>query len=277
MSLKKTSLFKCSEKNNQRLFLECYKIRQPMRHPYISSPKESGSYTIEVAVILPMFLVFAMLSLFCLKIIHMQWQIENAMTETVNECALCDSEAIEQIAYTKVLLKLKRDQVDFEYLSLAGFSFPSIHVSIENNILSLKVKYHVSYPINLLGRQGFDISIKRCARIWNGYDPSQTENRDGYVYVAKYGSVYHVSRYCTYIDPTIRSVSAETLSAAKNCGGRKYRKCPYCKQEAKIYYITKWGECYHSRITCSALRRTVYKLRLEDAKKSYRSCSKCGS
>lgn len=262
---------------NHQLFLQNIKNKMfKKRHLYISSPWFCGSYTVEAAVLLPLFLIFAMLVLFCLRGVYTQWKVSVSMDETVNEIALLNSEEYsEELLYGAFLVNVKKNKVPLDFVAggLAGFYL--LDSQVDSREICLQVKYLLNYPISILGRQGFYITQSRNARIWNGFDPLQNKTDESYVYVAEYGTVYHMSRYCAYIDPTIRSVKKNEISRARNLSGSKYKKCPYCKGDSDYYYITVWGDCYHRDITCSALKRTIYRMTRKEAEEKYSGCSKC--
>lgn len=264
--------------SKEKLFLQNIKtFLFKTRHPYISSSCEVGSYTVEVAVLLPLFLVFAMLILFCLRAVYTQWKVGVTMDEVVNQGALINSDKVnKELLYGMFLAESKKNEVPVDFVAGGWLGFGMTGSYVEDNVIHLKISYRLTYPIRLLGKQGFSICQNRSARIWNGYDPTQDKSGESYVYVAKYGTVYHTSRYCPHIDPTIQTVSREELKRTRNLSGGKYKNCPYCGGESNYYYITVWGDCYHSNITCSALSRSVFRMTLKEAKEVYGCCTKCG-
>lgn len=263
---------------NYSLFLRKIKANMfPWRHPYILSPRLSGSYTVEAAVLVPIFLIFSMLILFVLKSVYTQWKVGIVLDELSQTAAVYNNSLFtKESIYGLFLADLKKDDVPMDFVEggYLGFDFSESYV--DEYRVCLDVTYRLQYPLTFLGNQGFIIHQRRCARIWNGFDPNQNKDGEAYVYVAKYGTVYHLSRYCSYIDPTIRSVTKEDLPKARNSSGSKYKKCDCCKGKQDCYYITSWGECYHSDISCSALKRTIYRMKLQEAEESYSRCSKCG-
>ena len=269
-----------TDKTNKNYSLFLRKIKANMflwRHPYILSPRLSGSYTVEAAVLVPIFLIFSMLILFVLKSVYTQWKVGIVLDELSQTAAVYNNSLLtKESIYGLFLADLKKDDVPMEFVKggYLGFDFSESYV--DEYRVCLDVTYRLQYPLTFLGNQGFIIHQRRCARIWNGFDPNQNKDGEAYVYVAKYGTVYHLSRYCSYIDPTIRSVTKEDLPKARNSSGSKYKKCDCCKGKQDCYYITSWGECYHSDISCSALKRTIYRMKLQEAEESYSRCSKCG-
>lgn len=100
------------------------------------------------------------------------------------------------------------------------------------------------------------------------------------VYITETGTVYHLSRECTYLNPSIKQILFENVKDARNSNGHKYNSCSSCCKKGEVYtqvYITTWGEGYHSRLDCSGLKRTIREEKLTEAEKQgYHACAKCG-
>ena len=99
------------------------------------------------------------------------------------------------------------------------------------------------------------------------------------VYITETGTVYHLSRDCTYLNPSIREISFRDLDGVRNSGGHKYSLCDSCCKTVEQYgqgYITTWGDAFHSRLDCSGLKRTIREEKLQEAEEQgYHACSKC--
>lgn len=258
---------------NKSLFLQISNIRK--RYPYTFSSYREGSYTIEAAVVLPLVLVFGMLILFCMKTVYTQWKVSTVLDQVVNTAALYGEPVDDAWLYGAFYAMAAKEDVPTEDIfgGLAGITL--FQSTVDDLRISLSADYIITYPIEILGKQGFYVSQRRTARIWNGYDPNQANSDALIAYVTKYGTVYHLSLSCPHIDLSIRSVSKEKLANARNSSGGTYKKCPMCGEKSETYYVTSWGDCYHSRLSCSGLKRTIYQLSLEEAKESYRACQKC--
>lgn len=97
-----------------------------------------------------------------------------------------------------------------------------------------------------------------------------------YVYITATGSKYHVSQECTYLKVQIQSLEGESISAFRNHSGEKYSPCERCNPHEKgMVYLTEWGNKYHGKADCSALKRTVYLVPLSEVS-NRTACSKCG-
>ena len=98
------------------------------------------------------------------------------------------------------------------------------------------------------------------------------------MYVPETGVVYHKDYHCTYLEPSLRIVSGESLEALRNAGGGKYHACERCMggaQSVGSVYITTYGERYHSTLSCSGLKRKIYAVPITEIK-GKGACSKCG-
>ncbi len=117
-------------------------------------------------------------------------------------------------------------------------------------------------------------------RKWNGYDAAAhhgTNQEEEWVYIAESGEVYHRSRGCRYLNPTIHCASIDSISGKRNRSGEKYTKCRTCGwiNGLDLVYITENGNRYHKTLQCSGLKRTVRSVPISKVG-GRRPCSKCG-
>ena len=161
-------------------------------------------------------------------------------------------------------------------VSLAGSS-----VMEEGDIIDLQVSYRVKPFAELMGFPGFTMRQRYYGRAWTGYDVtryvSDLKEEDPMVYITKAGTVYHVNRNCTYLNPSVEMTSVEAVTDRRNPSGAKYHPCELCDGELAQgqVYITSQGNRYHSRIQCSGLKRTIYTVPLSEVHEKG-VCSKCG-
>ena len=103
------------------------------------------------------------------------------------------------------------------------------------------------------------------------------EMAEDIVYLTEHGTVYHESKICTYLRPDVRKVLLTGISRERNASGGRYTECLRCRQTdaGEIVYITTYGDSYHTRLTCTAICRTIItKPRSEVSDR--KACSKCG-
>lgn len=114
---------------------------------------------------------------------------------------------------------------------------------------------------------------------WVGYIHGGSAEEEGemYVYITDTGTVYHRNRGCSYLNPSIQRVQESELKNIRNRGGAVYYACPLCDNlpSAGGYYVTDYGTNYHTSVTCSGLKRTVYEVKLSEVG-GRSACSKCG-
>lgn len=242
---------------------------------------KKASYTLEAAVIFPVVAGFIVYLLMFFRILQVQTSVEAALVyaarmTAVEACTVDSEPALLLSAEGFMLSKLKEDETIDEYVSggMAGISLLSSNLSGEN--VELKADYRVKLPISFFTISGFDISQKSISRKWIGRTFDSSDHC--YVYITDYGSVYHRSKSCSYLDLSISSTDIEQIPVIRNKNGAKYSACSKCvakKSDTGSAYITDYGTLYHSDISCSALKRTIYMVEISEVS-DMPACSKCG-
>ena len=259
-----------------------------------------GSMTLEAAFVLPFFLFAVINILFAINIIGVQSRINAALHQTGNKMAfagygyekmvgsaLPDSLAGVVMTYVyargQVLEYAGRDYLDQSCIvgGADGVSFEGSSVMTEGDIIDLQVSYKVKPFSAVMGFKGFSVTQCYYGRAWTGYDVTQfvsdTSAEDPMVFITETGTVYHLDRNCTYLNPSVEPVPALTVDGRRNQSGGKYYPCGTCGTGARIgqVYITMQGSSYHSNINCPSLKRTIYTVPLSQVGGKGR-CSKCG-
>ena len=211
-----------------------------------SRSRLNASLSVEASLVLPLFLFFVITVMSLL--VMAKEQSETIMELHQNALSMYESSATGDDGS---MIEINKDY--FQYPVIRFFSFLS--VSVKDRI--------VMHPFT--GYTG------------DGGQFGETEP-DEYVYVTKNGTKYHRNPSCSYINIRPHSSGAESIKEARNSYGRKYRACDVCHPKLSgLLFITGDGECYHCRLDCPALKRTVYMVTLkEDAANGYTACSKCG-
>ena len=271
--------------------------------------KKKGSLTIEAALTLPIFLFFAIAVFSFLMIIFLQSDIQLRMEETARSMGK-QAYLLEQMDGLTI-----EEEVDGETKSLlaAGFNPLVIKTAILKNDLSKKIDsskikggtggfytYHSNYDehegiLDIVAHYNYEIPFlpgnlgqvklsQRClTHTWTGRQLSlqaggknADEQETQTVYVTEYGTVYHLSKDCHYLDLSIHAVSAEEINDARNANGGKYYACSCAKHSSSgTYYVTDYGTNYHADLSCSGLKRTVREKDLSEVKDMH-VCPKCG-
>lgn len=256
--------------------------------------------TLEAAFALPFFLLTVLNILFAVNIIGVQSRMNAALHQVGNKMAFAGyaynatvgSVLPDGLAGVALTEGYARGQVTAyvggPYLEKScvkggagGISFAGSSVMGEGDIIDLRVSYRVRPFAELMGFDGFLISQRYYGKAWTGYDAAGSvgdfHEEDPMVYITETGTVYHLDRNCTYLNPKVEAVSVEGVSGRRNASGAKYGSCGFCGAAAagNEVYITRFGNSYHSQINCPGLKRTIYTVPLSETGARGR-CSKCG-
>lgn len=264
-----------------------------------TSRKLRASMTVETAIALPLFMFFIIQVMSAINMIGVQSRLLAALHQTGNKMAFSGYlhgggdgnvfiEGLASVALTEVYAKNQiLDYAGREYLDKScikngagGISFIGSSVMGSNDVIEICLSYYAKPLFPILGFDGFYMSQCYYGRAWTGYDAkggiSDMDDNDPMVYVTETGTVYHTNRSCTYLNPSVTSVAADAVKDSRNQSGGKYYPCEICGGNivTGTVYITSQGSSYHTSITCSGLKRTVYTIPLSQAG-GRGKCSKC--
>lgn len=255
-----------------------------------------GSFTLEAAVLVPLFTGFLVAILFFFRVIQVQENLYEAMVHTGRTLSVTafgeqfgvGEEVLTPVSYVAANAAVhKRYQSGFtdqdqayRFLISGMPGLSLLRSDTTGDFIDLKADYSVRLPIDFFGSKWI-LGAQECkVRKWNGYqkDAAGTETDDEiWVYITPHGTVYHKDRNCNYLDLTIRSVDRSSVDHLRNKDGSCYYACEVCgnRKTAGAYYITDYGTSYHTSITCSGLRRSIQMVRLSECE-GRGPCSKCG-
>ncbi len=157
-----------------------------------------------------------------------------------------------------------------------GISLLGTYLDRERTELSITARYTME-PICSFTGTDFPVICRYYGKWWTGYLIGEQRETEEYVYITENGSVYHLSQSCTHLNLSIISVDKSDLGGKRNDSGGKYGACSLCCNigyMGSTYYITESGDRYHEKLSCSGLKRTVYRvtrLEVED----WAICSRC--
>lgn len=175
--------------------------------------------------------------------------------------------------------QLKKQNCPLQYVNRGITGISLMQSDFSGNYVELKAVYRMKLPVSLLGKIQFQIVQEAKCRKWTGYQIGEnSKESDEWLYYTEHGTVYHTRRSCTHLDLSIRGVSYTQAASARNKSGGRYHKCEKCQKGASghgMVYITDYGDRYHSSLSCSGLKRTIYMIRKSEASDK-RLCSKCG-
>lgn len=239
-----------------------------------------GSYTLEAAVIFPLVAGFFVFIMFFFRVMQVESQVSAALYYAGRMSALASSvndSDIVTVATAEALFKSKiadSDLID-DYVSGGIWGISLLGSQMDGDDVSLEAKYKIKLPIDFFKVDGIWIEQHSNSRKWTGKNPA--EQTDPYVFYTDYGSVYHLSEQCNYLDLSIKSVKWSQIGTYRNKNGNKYSACSCAaekKTENSIVFITDYGTLYHGSLGCSDLKRTIHMVHLSEVQgKSL--CSKC--
>lgn len=261
-----------------------------------------ASMAVEASMALPIFLFFIMNILSSFDILRLHGNIMGAMHQTGNKMAfygyayenMSEDGAVwteskdslilsEGYARSHVIDLLGEDYLNHTCLSggTLGLQFMKSSVMKENDIVELVASYRVKPFVSVIGFSDFSMENRYYGRAWTGFNVENRQSdeleEDPLVYVAENGAVYHMARNCTYLNPSIKPVSASMVKELRNAEGEKYNTCGSCAWNSyqAVVYITEYGNKVHGSLKCSGLKRTIYTIRLSQVSGKAK-CSKCG-
>ena len=108
-------------------------------------------------------------------------------------------------------------------------------------------------------------------------EEGEKETAPDVVYVTEYGTVYHESKACSYLNVVVRPVDADKVEEERNSSGKKYTLCKRCedKEATETVYISDGGTKYHLTTGCSTLKRIVTEQPRDEV--DLPACHKCGN
>ena len=197
----------------------------------------NGSLTLEAALILPLFLLGSAVILSLFLMMQVQYSVANALDRAVADTALLCVESEKTI----------------ENLTKAAFYK---ELTVEKCPLFL-VQGNMA---------GFS---------WTGTKIDHASINDAsWVYVTPNQSVFHLNRNCSHLKLSVKLLHVLEWKSIKDL----YRSCDHCakgERPGTAIYVTEQGDCYHLRLDCSGLKRTIYMIKRSQAE-NIKTCSRCG-
>ncbi|MDE6744972.1 MAG: pilus assembly protein [Lachnospiraceae bacterium] len=279
----------------------------------IKNKKYSGSMTLEAAILLPLFLFFMITILSLMDMLYFYGILEQRLHQIAKKMAIyapatglaaevlagntedneinADSGDIGSIAATilgeqYVKNNLINGLMQQELRSSGvvgkseGLNFLYSRIMTEGDVIDLVVSYEIEPQNNFFFLPAYPI-LNRCrVRAWTGYEVASINTNDAgerMVYITETGTVFHLTKTCTYLDLSIRPVANGELDLYRNQSGGIYAACELCGDgDAEIYFITDYGKCYHTSLTCSGLKRTITEVPISQVGDKS-ACSRCGT
>lgn len=246
--------------------------------PYYSTEHgEKASFTVEASIGLPILIFFLAFLVFFFRIFIISQTVEESLAYAGRTLAAQAVEKDGGLVEAKILFLSKagkkQEIKDFVLGGVAGISLAKSKFT--ETEVQLHAVYIISFPIHFFGMENFPMSQTIICRKWNGQKEGY-DTTEKMVYITPYGSVYHQSKRCRYLDLSIQQIKKSEVKIKRNKNGGKYKKCGRCCEgTAETYFITDYGTEYHQKLSCSALKRTIYMVPLSQVK-GRDGCGKCG-
>ncbi len=245
-----------------------------------------GTLTVECAVVLPLFL-FAMVSfLYVNEIIRCSDIVcsrlhQNARSMAVYAYAagkagmtdvgegagrLAGAVISTAAAGSDVNAALSREKAD-------GVSTSFLRSKVlENDLIDLVATEEIKLPCHVAGMGSIKVMDRARVHAFTGFDPTGQPGRDPgedeeIVYITPTGTVYHRSRNCPHLNVTAKAVDGAAMEKKRNRSGGKYYECEYCRKKGGqgVYYVTDYGDRYHTNVNCQGLKRDIMAVPISQA------------
>lgn len=274
-----------SKLNRKKISNNTYSINNESKDYKEVSPYTclKGSYTLEAAIVLPLFTVFMVTILMFFRIMQVETQVQEALIYagrmTAVECSTIDKKAVNIVTAEGLFRKeAKKYSGIGKYVQGGAIGITLSKSKVDGNYIELSAQYKVKFPVALIKVDGIKIVQRSINRKWTGKS-IKGDDLDPYVYYTDTGTVYHLSSSCKYLDLSINAIKYGEIKGIRNKSGHKYYACSCAA--AKItsnstVYVTDYGTKYHSKLNCSSLKRTVHMERLSKVK-NLKLCSKCAA
>lgn len=240
---------------------------------------QKGSYTLEVAIIVPLMASYLVMLLFFFVLLEIQCEVDDAIMyagrkTAVESCIIDSEEALFLSAEAYFLYALQETPLIERYVKYGSWGISLWTSEISKEDIILRAEYIVELPFPFFGINEISLSSANQFRKWVG---DQILEDGTYVYVTPYGQVYHKDLTCRSINLSVKKTTIKEIYFLRGKNGQKYYECGNCQWKdsgkEKVYY-TDYGTLYHKDIGCSAIKRTIEKIKIEDIGEK-RPCSFC--
>ena len=244
---------------------------------------QKASYTVEAVLILPLMAIFFTMLLFFFRILQVQYTVEEALLyagrKTAIESSITDSkEVLLASAKGYFLYALGENEIIETYVTGGIWGIMLWESEFLEEQICLRATYQMSLPIDIWDIGKIRLYSQNLFQKWKGDKGSMDTENETYVYITPNGTVYHTTPSCRILDIRIQSVNLSQIEEERGKNGQKYYSCSRCKDmsgENDVVYCTDYGTLYHMDISCSALKRTVNKVKREEIE-NRNPCSFCG-
>lgn len=241
--------------------------------------------TLEAAIIMPLLTYFFVTILFFFRVMQVELSVQNSLDTTARQLAVYLAEEEGKTAGVAVAKGLFIKEISAykeisDYVTGGSAGVSLLNSKFTGEEISLRASYKVRLPLRVFWVCDFNMEQRADCRKWSGWKQAVGQESDEqWVYITQNGTVYHMTKSCTHLKLSIQSVAYDLVDALRNENGGKYYGCELCVPKNPTtgqVYITNQGDCYHSDLNCSGIRRTILMVRLSEVG-NRRKCSRCGS
>lgn len=264
-------------------------MRSPQQRTEINIPeidqrtsfciRQKASYSIEVAVSVPLVAGFLVMVLSIFQILQVQCSIEEALLyagrKTAVKSSVVESEELLFLSMEVFFIEgLDESALVNRYVEDGTWGISLWKTRIDEEMIHLNATYVITFPVLFWDIGQLEFTSKNSIRRWNvSHQETEEEN---YVYITPTGEVYHASTGCRVLDLSIHKADVNQIDMIRGKNGQKYYACSRCgweNKEGKVYY-TDYGSRFHKDLFCSFLKRTIDKIPLAEIG-TRRPCSYC--
>lgn len=246
----------------------------------------SGSATVEASLVLPLFLLAMLVIVDLCGCIRTRHAVYEGLQETAQYLAEYEylyqmigegihidmgdglpGEAVDiGTAYIKLKSYIDDSDLIEKYVSggMAGLVITQAQYHSDDGFIYIDLYYKMKSNVVLFGDLEWDVHERVRQKAYVGYqNDTQTEDGIQYVYITENASVYHSRRGCYHISLSISQISHAELEAIRG----SVTPCEICTKyhpDTGNIYVTDTGDRYHTSLNCSGLKRTVYRVKIED-------------
>lgn len=241
-----------------------------------------ASFTVEASIVIPLVTGFLVYLLFFFRVMQIETEVYAALSYASRKTAAIESMAEAPVAEFAIaegyfMKALAESNVTSQYVGGAVKLAALKQSDFSGEYVDLIADYKIPLPVRFFSVKSIHIRQESKSRKWTGAAVAADEAQDMYVYITEYGTVYHLSKDCNYLDLSIQATKMACIEGLRNKSEHKYYPCERCvvkNIDSDIVYITDYGTAYHSSLQCSGLKRTVSVVP-QSTVKDRRGCSKC--
>lgn len=197
-----------------------------------------------------------------------------------------------ELLYANIKHNLNENQNDYNAFDNLSILLPYDIDVYDEKTKIIKYDFFTWFklPYNLFGINDINQRFVSLRRVFVGVDGDrygeniEPEADSDKVFITKnhiYSHIYHVDRYCTYLEKHTTQITFSSLSENENHNGDQYTACDYCLRNTLLsdnskIYITQYGDRYHYLERCPKMTAIVKEITLDEAnERGMRACAKC--